>query len=270
MTTVMDCVDLALVEIDRLRKFLKKKTTAQVRSGDERSITKATALAWFNAHRTILSILDASANFQTADARYKQLLEASSRATSRTMYNGLLKALREALIALRSESASKTAPSTATSDHPPSFAPLIPDPQMQGILAERWCECVKCISAGAPLSATVMMGGLLEALLLGRVNRETTKAPTFQAKSAPKDKNGQPKPLTDWTLKNYIDVAHELGWISVSAKDIGEVLRDYRNYIHPFKQLSHSINLTNDDALLLWEVSKAVTRQVISSAGPPA
>jgi hypothetical protein len=264
----MDSVDLALGEVDRLRKLIKKKTTAQVWSGDERTIAKATALAWFNTHRTILSILHASVSFQKTDATYKQLLEASSRATSRSTYDGLLKALREALITLRSESALQTTPSTTTSDQPPSFTPLIPDPQMQGILAERWRECLKCISASAPLSATVMMGGLLEALLLARVNRETNKVSIFKATSAPKDKNKQPKTLTDWTLKNYIDVAHELGWISVSAKDIGEVLRDYRNYIHPFKQLSHGINLTNDDALLLWEVCKAVTRQVIASAGP--
>jgi hypothetical protein len=118
------------------------------------------------------------------------------------------------------------------------------------------------VALGVPLA--------LGFLLLGRVNRETNKAPIFQAKSAPKDKNGQPKALTHWNLKNYIDLAHELGWISASAKDVGEVLRDYRNHIHPFKQLSHAINLTNDDALLLWEVSKAVTRQVISSAGPSA
>ena len=268
MTKAMDTVDLALGEADRLRKFLKKKRTAQVWAADERSIAKATALAWFNAHRAALAGLGSSPKFRTAESLYSDLLEASDRATSRATYDGLLKSLREALIALRSEGASQPVSPTPTSDQPPSFAPLISDTRMQTILADRWCECVKCISASAPLSATVMMGGLLEALLLGRVNRETNKTPIFQAKAAPKEKNGQPKTLTEWTLKNYIDVSHELGWISVSAKDVGEVLRDYRNYIHPFKQFSHAVNLTTDDAHLLWEVSKAVTRQVIKSAGP--
>jgi hypothetical protein len=73
------------------------------------------------------------------------------------------------------------------------------------------------------------------------------------------------KPLNEWTLKNYIDVGHDLGWISVSAKDVGEVLRDYRNYIHPYKQLSHGINLTTEDASLFWEISKNISRQVIKS-----
>jgi hypothetical protein len=47
-------------------------------------------------------------------------------------------------------------------------------------------------------------------------------------------------------LKDFIDVVHELGWITVSAKDVGAVLRDYRNYIHPQKQLSHNVHLKLD------------------------
>jgi hypothetical protein len=110
-----------------------------------------------------------------------------------------------------------------------------------------------------------MMGGLLEALLLARVNSETDKQAVFKAASAPRDKGGKTKPLPEWMLKNYIDVVQELGWISVSAKDVGEVLRDYRNYIHPFKQVSHGVVLGMDDASLLWEVSKAITRQVVKT-----
>jgi hypothetical protein len=51
-----------------------------------------------------------------------------------------------------------------------------------------------------------------------------------------------------------------------TAKDVGAVLRDYRNYIHPQKQLSHGVHLKLDDARLFWEVSKSISRQVIDSA----
>jgi len=264
----MDTVDLALDEVDRLRRVLKKKKTAQVWAADERSLAKATALAWFNAHRGHLASVVNTTSLQATDSLYKQILEASDRATSRATYDSALKSVRESLIVLRSAGLSRPAAPSSTTDQPPNFAPLIGDLLMQTILDGRWRECVKCLSAGAPLSATVMMGGLLEALLLGRINRETNKAPVFQSKLAPRDKNGQPRPLTDWSLKNYIEVAHELGWISVSVKDVGAVLRDYRNYIHPFKQLSHNVQLTADDAALLWEVSKVITRQVIKSVMP--
>src|SRR6266511_2313693 len=78
----------------------------------------------------------------------------------------------------------------------PDFSSLITDPQMQQILRRRWLECIDCISAGAPLAATVMMGGLLEALLLARINHEKNKAAVFKASTAPKDKaSGQTLPL---------------------------------------------------------------------------
>lgn len=70
--------------------------------------------------------------------------------------------------------------------------------------------------------------------------------------------------LKDWTLRNYIDVAYELSWISRTTKDIGEVVRDYRNYIHPQKEHSHGIALSPEDAQTMWEIAKSVVRQILN------
>ena len=160
------------------------------------------------------------------------------------------------------------APPADSSDAPPDFSLLIGDPKMQSILSERWTECVSCLSANAPLAATVMMGGLLETLMLARFNRETDKTPVFSATMAPKDKNtGKTLQLKEWTLRHYLDVGHELGWISRSTKDVGEVVRDFRNYVHPYKQMSHNISLDTHDARLFWGISKEISRQLLSKAG---
>ncbi len=153
--------------------------------------------------------------------------------------------------------------SASTTDLPPDFSRLIADASMQVILEKRWTECVTCISHGAPLAATVMIGGLLEGLLLARVNRESNKAPIFAAVAAPKDRRNKTLPLKDWTLNDYIGVAHELKWITVAAKDVGVVLRDYRNFIHPQKELSHGVSLTTQDAVIRWEVGKSISRQLL-------
>jgi hypothetical protein len=147
-------------------------------------------------------------------------------------------------------------------DSAPSFA-AIPDLLMKHVLMRRWGECVACLAAGAPMAATVMMGGLLESLFLARVNRETNKAPIFTAQSAPKDKQGNAQPLNKWMLGNYIAVAHELGWITQSGRDVSEVLQEYRNYIHPQKELSLQAALTSDDARMLWAVFKAISARLI-------
>jgi hypothetical protein len=70
--------------------------------------------------------------------------------------------------------------------------------------------------------------------------------------------------LKEWTLQNYIDVAHELGWITQTVRDIGDVLRDYRNYIHPHKQYSEKMSLAPEDAKISWEISKNIARQVLA------
>lgn len=261
-------IDDALGEVDQLRKVLKKNPALQVKSAEERALVKATAMAWFNKHRGGLIELSGDPAYESADAAYKALLEGSARDLRRTTYDDVLKDLRKILISLRAQGVTGLKAATATTDSPPSFAPLVPDPRMQGVLEARWTECIACLGAQAPLAAIVMMGGLLEALLLARINSEADKKKVFKAATAPKDKAGVTKTLNDWTLKNYIDVVHELGWISVSAKDVGEVLRDYRNYVHPFKQVSHGVDLQMDDSNLLWEVSKAITRQVLKSSAP--
>lgn len=269
MKEALNAIDTAISDTDRLRRILKRQKAPQVRSIEERSHIKATALAWYNNHRTKVVPFVNGDQLQVVDDLYKQLLSASDRASARLTYETSLKAIHRELSELRGSTVmSATITATKhTTDEPPEFSPLIADTRMQGILLNRWRECSSCISAGAPLAATVMMGGLLEALLLARVNKETDKTQIFKSASAPKDKKtGKAFPLQEWTLKNYIDVAHELKWISQSAKDIGQVLRDYRNYIHPYKELSNKVALEKNDAILFWEISKSISRQLIEQA----
>jgi hypothetical protein len=263
-----DAASAALAEVDRLRTALKKKSSAQVRNRDEQGLVKATALTWFNIHQKALAAAAELSEMREAGELYRHLLDASDRHTSRKSYLVGLKSLRNVLIALRTSVI--TAPGIAppgTSDQPPDFRALA-SPDMQAVLVGRWDECTRCIAASAPMAATVMMGGLLETLLLARVNLTANKAPIFTASNSPKDKGGKTLGLSDWGLKDYIAVAHELKWISVSARDVAVVLRDFRNYIHPNKQLSHGVHLTDDDAVLFWEVSKTITRQLLKNAKP--
>jgi hypothetical protein len=68
-------------------------------------------------------------------------------------------------------------------------------------------------------------------------------------------------------LAPYIDVGHDLGWISRSAKDIAIVLRDYRNYVHPEKERAHGVSLAADDASMLWEVTKTLSKELLAMKG---
>ena len=267
MTEPQRAIDAAITAAERLRQLLRKGKSKQVSADDERSVIKATALTWFNTHRQIVTGVLSTDLLGNIDTEYRSILAASEKATLRKRHLECLKLIKKGLAQIQSEHVlSLAATQTArreTSDSPPHFTPLVTDLKMQQILGNRWQECVKCVENGAPLAAVVMMGGILEGLLLARVNQLTDKSPVFRAASAPKDKVGTPLVLKDWGLNNFLDVSYELKWISRTTRDVGGVVRDYRNYVHPQKEYSHGVTISAEDARMLWEIAKSVARQVL-------
>jgi hypothetical protein len=239
----------------------------QVRTHAEKASLSALSNDWFNLYsRAIRKI--SSVRLEVPDRLFSQILEASERNPSRPSCLRTLQGLRDELISIRSQVvAAESVTSSSTQSTPvPPFASVISNPAMQQILTRRWQEAERCLIAEAGLAAMVMMGGLLEALLMARIERLTDKKPVFTSKAAPKDKVGKTIPQKDWTLHNYIEIAHELGWIGETAKSVGGVLRDYRNYIHPYKELTDEVTLTTDDAAMLWTVVVTLTDQILRTA----
>ena len=256
-------------DLERLRKLVSKGTSQQLKSATDLDVIKANVHTWLRTRRPlIVATLDERA-LHSIDDVFRDLLAATHRATVRTRYIALIKSAKRLLSTLQAEKAvelSNPAAPIAMSDAAPSFATIAGDPKMQKILQNRWNECVSCVGYSLPLAATVMIGGLLEAVLLARINILPDKKPVFTANAAPKDKkSGATLPLKEWGLSNYIDVAHELKWISDTYKDVGAILRDYRNYIHPHKEHQHGNTLTADDAKVLWQVGKTILLQVLKA-----
>jgi len=260
----LDIIELALAEIEKARRKISGGTSVQVTQVEILQHLKATAYSWFRSHRPSLENVLPTTSLSAVDGHLQRVLEATSKASSRTTYKTCLKDAKAAVNRLRSDLL--TANPTSSYDPPPNFAALASDPQMQDILNRRWDECQKCIGAGAHLAATIMMGGLLEALFVAKANRLTDKRPLFSQKSTPKDsKTQKPLNLSEWTLRPYIEVGHELGWISRSGKDVAAVLRDYRNYVHPEKERSHGVSLNSHDSAMFWTLTKSLTTQLLTS-----
>lgn len=274
MTTPADSIEACLRELERARGRAQQMQGIQIRRADDRDYLKAVAYSWFKSHRPVISaVLDEGA-LEPVDALLKGVLDAADRSSAKRTYLDALREARDAIGALRVATLVPVTPTPTTSavfDASPDFSALASDPAMKGILSRRWKECQDCIRAGAPLAATVMMGGLLEALFVARANVMQNKSPLFRAKATPLDaKTKRPLPLTEWTLRPYIDVGAELGWISRSGKDVATVLRDYRNYVHPEKERSHGVTLSNDDASMFWDVTKSLAKQLLTSAATAA
>lgn len=128
------------------------------------------------------------------------------------------------------------------------------------ILNKRILEIKANIKANAPLSAVVIIGSTLEGILLGFASKNPKDF--NKANAAPKDKEGKTKLYQDWSLSSFIDVAYELRLIQEDVKKFSHSLRDFRNYIHPFEQMSTGFNPDINTAKLCWNVLKVAMIQL--------
>ena len=121
-------------------------------------------------------------------------------------------------------------------------------------LVQRFDEIQKCLKAKASLAVIFLCGSTLEGILL---NAATQKPQTFnKSKCAPK-KDDKVKQFQDWTLSDFINVAHDVGIIGLDVKKFSHALRDFRNYIHPFEQASQQFKPDYHTAKISWQVLQA-------------
>jgi hypothetical protein len=141
------------------------------------------------------------ARLEAIDRPYRVILDAAERNSAKNTFVVAAKSARAELVTARSAVLIATPIQQRTADSPPAFVTLAADGAMQAILERRWLECKRCIDASAPLAATVMMGGLLEALLVSRANKLSDKSKLFKAAATPIDpKTKKPLDLRQWTL----------------------------------------------------------------------
>lgn len=141
----------------------------------------------------------------------------------------------------------------------------IEDEQFEKVLQQRIDEIQKAFKGNAPLSVIFLCGSTLEGLLLNVIMRSQNQKKFNQAKSSPKDKSGKVKKFQDWSLKDMIDVAHEVKLLDLDVKKHSHALRDFRNYIHPLAQSLSNFFPDIETAKISWQVLQAAISQIIKN-----
>lgn len=134
------------------------------------------------------------------------------------------------------------------------------DPIVSDILSARLKESELCVKGDAPLSAVIMIGSILEGILLGIASSYPQQF--NQANCSPKDDSGNVRRFYDWTLNNFIDAASEIGFLKHDVKKFSHVVRDFRNYIHPYSQINSRFTPDKQTALICLQVLKAAINQI--------
>jgi hypothetical protein len=131
-----------------------------------------------------------------------------------------------------------------------SFA-YIADPELRFIIERDYAELtLKLFPSNAWKSTVIMAGSILEAILFDRLADAKWNA---RAVASPKalDRAGRPIPMADWRLENLIDIAVDITMLPKDpANTIHQVLRDYRNFVHPKKEVRAAHACTDAEAML--------------------
>lgn len=128
------------------------------------------------------------------------------------------------------------------------------------ILQQRIKEIEQCFSAGAYLSVILMAGSTLEGLLLGLAIKYPKQFNTSKASS--KDGSGKVRQFQDWSLSAFIDVARDIRLIQHDTQKFSHSLRDFRNYIHPFEQMSAGFSPREHTAKICLQVLRAAIYEI--------
>lgn len=133
------------------------------------------------------------------------------------------------------------------------------------VLRDRLNEAQRCFAARAFLATVVLSGTVLEGLLLG-VALNSPQA-FNQAACAPRDQSGAVRKFPEWTLAQLIDAATVLGRLSLDVKKYGHTLREFRNYVHPYQQMSSGFMPDEHTARITLQVLKAAIADLSGARG---
>lgn len=134
------------------------------------------------------------------------------------------------------------------------------DVVLSGYLQDRVDEAQSCPRGKVSLGTLFLLGSTLEGILLAVAIKDPAKF--MSANSAPRDKTGKVYKIYDWKLGQLIDASHELKLLNQDVKKFSHALRDFRNYIHPYHQMSQNFKPDQHTVDISWQVFKAAFFQL--------
>ena len=129
---------------------------------------------------------------------------------------------------------------------------LLSDPLTVDLLMGRVEETRICETGGAYTMAVIGIGSIVEGLLLELLLERDDE---LRAKGFPdsRDPAGQRrKNASRVSLEQLIDIAHGKDWIQLDAATFVHNVRDFRNFVHPRKELAERPRFDRDSVMLCW------------------
>lgn len=141
---------------------------------------------------------------------------------------------------------------------------LVRDEATVAVLGRRIAETRICEHGGAHTMAIIGIGSVVEGLLLALLTERDPDAPDVKFLD-----NGNWKRNQRPSLASLIDTVHAKGWIQLDAKTFMHNVRDFRNYIHPRKELAELPDFDADSVQLCWSPVRALLNDLEARLDSP-
>jgi len=184
--------------------------------------------------------------------------EADCHLNGRTVDEGILNKAQAITLRLKSKSSSSAYETVETFLDKefaiPNIQKLPVEQQVATIIEGRLIEARKALGAGAHLSVIFLCGSVLEGVLLGAALKNPEKF--NRSNVSPKNAEGKVKQLHEWSLAQFIDTACDIQLLKPDVKTFSHGLRDFRNYIHPYQQMTSGFAPDEHTAKVCFQVLK--------------
>lgn len=137
---------------------------------------------------------------------------------------------------------------------------LITDDDTSLVLNRRVAETRVCQHGGAYTMAIIGIGSIIEGLLFALLAERDADAREFRFI----DREGRLVRNRQPSLEMLIDTVYAKGWIQLDARRFMHEVRDFRNYIHPRKELTERPDFDADSVRLCWSPVHAMLNDLES------
>lgn len=134
---------------------------------------------------------------------------------------------------------------------------FITDNKLRTLIEKDWAEVTSIFYVRAWKSCVLLCGSILEGILINELNKNlqaaNTEYQTRRSKNAPN--------LDKWDLVDLVEVANKLNVFPKGTFHLTHAIREFRNLIHPGKQLREHLEITEEQAHIAFNTIKDLQKE---------